>query len=115
MQVTHGLIRGAIVRGGHSKGHAQTSAKPAGSKYAIGEINAYIAIRDELLMEAEELRTRAKLDSVIVANDFVATCLKPARPPYQAQFLPETAAVRERARCQAVKNRVAELRARTLA
>jgi hypothetical protein len=113
MQVTHGLTRGAASRVVHSK--KQTAARPVGSKYAVAEIAAYIAIRDELLIEAEELRTRAKLDSVIVANDFVATCLKPARPPYEAQYLPETAAVRERTRCEAVKNRVTELRARILA
>ena len=107
MQITHGLIRGAVVH--LLKKHAPAE-KSAGSKYAVGEIKAYIAIRDELLLEAEEASTRAKLDSVVVANDFVATCLKPARPPYEAQYLPETDAVRERARCEAVKNRVAQLR-----
>ena len=34
-----------------------------GSKEAIAEINAYIAIRDGLLVEAEQIRTRAKIDS----------------------------------------------------
>ncbi len=86
-------------------------AAPVGSIYAIEEINAYIAIRDELLAEAEQMRTRAKLDSVIVANDFVAGCLEPARPPYQMQCLPEADAARERRRCAAVTNRIAELRA----
>jgi hypothetical protein len=80
------------------------------SKYIVDEINAYIAIRDGLMVEAEQLRTHAKLDSVIVANDFVETCLKPPRPTYKAQHLPETEAVRERKRCQAVKARVNELR-----
>lgn len=76
----------------------------------VAEIKAYIAIRDDLLAEAEELKTRAKLDSVTVANDFVQSCLKPARPPYQSQCLPEANAVRERKRCEAVKRRIAELR-----
>ena len=87
------------------------SAAPGNAVYAIEEINAYIAIRDELLAEAEEMRTRAKLDSVMIANDFVAGCLKPARAPYQAQSLPEADALRERKRCIAVNNRVSELRA----
>ena len=81
------------------------------SKYIVDEINAYIAIRDGLMVEAEQMRTHTKLDSVIVANDFVETCLKPARPAYKAQHLPEADAVRERKRCQKVKARVAELHA----
>ena len=81
------------------------------SKYIVDEINAYIAIRDGLMVEAEQMRTHAKLDSVMVANDFVEVCLKPARPAYKAQHLPEADAVRERKRCQTVKARVAELRA----
>lgn len=93
----------------NSKKHARASAKPASSKHVLDEINAYIAIRDELLAEAEQIMTRAKIDSVTVANDFVATCLKPARPPYDAQCLPETDAVRERRRCEAVKARLREL------
>ncbi len=76
----------------------------------VAEIKAYIAIRDDLLAEAEELKTRAKLDSVTVANDFVQSCLQPARPPYQSQCLPEVNALRERKRCAAVRKRIAELR-----
>jgi hypothetical protein len=92
-----------------SKKHADASAKPAGSKDIVDEIHAYIAIRDELLAEAERIMTRAKIDSVSVANDFVATCLKPALSPYQAQCLPESDAVHERKRCEAVKARIREL------
>lgn len=92
-----------------SKKHSHALAKPASSKHVVDEINAYIAIRDELLAEAEQIMTRAKIDSVTVANDFVATCLKPARPPYEAQCLPEAEAVRERKRCEAVKARLREL------
>jgi hypothetical protein len=81
------------------------------SSYAVEEIHSYIAIRDELLAEAEKIRTRAKLDTVTIANDFVADCLKRVRPPYEAQSLSEAEAVRERRRCAAVDNRLAELRA----
>ena len=80
------------------------------SKYIVDEINAYIAIRDSLLAEAEEVSSCAKLDSLSVANDFVETCLRPPRPAYKAQHLPEAYATRERKRCQAVKIRLAELR-----
>lgn len=76
----------------------------------IAEIKAYIAIRDNLLAEAEQLKTRTKIDSLTVANDFVLNCLKPVRPPYQSQCLPEAQAVRERKRCEAVRSRITELR-----
>ena|ERR1700736_5672856 len=92
-------------------GATKATYEPNRSKYIVDEINAYIAIRDGLMVEAEQLRTYAKLDSVIVANEFVETCLKPPRPAYKAQHLPEADAVLERKRCQAVKARVAELRA----
>ena len=92
-------------------GSAKATYEPNPSKEIVDEINAYIAIRDGLMVEAEQMRTHAKLDSVIVANDFVETCLKPPRAAYKAQHLPEADAVRERKRCQAVKARVAELRA----
>jgi hypothetical protein len=99
--------------------HLTTNAKPRQTGplrrtdrlTAIAEINAYIAIRDELFVEAKRLRTRAKLDSVTIANDFVQSSLKPARVPYEAQCLPEPDAARERKRCEAVRNQVAELRA----
>src|SRR4051812_19402824 len=80
------------------------------SEYVIGEINAFIAIRDELLAEAEEAQTVSKLDSLIVANNFVESCLTPAKSPYDMQFLPEPAAKRERKRCEQIKQRVADLR-----
>ena len=80
------------------------------STYVVDEINAYIAIRDGLLTEAEQMRTAAKLDRLIAANDFVENCLQTPRPAYATQHLLETVAARERARCQVVKARVAELR-----
>jgi hypothetical protein len=88
----------------------QTLSSAFGSAYSIAEINAYIAIRDQLLAEAEELHTSAKLASTALANDFVEGCLQPARSPYQAECLPESDAVRERKRCKVVRERIAELR-----
>lgn len=81
-----------------------------GSAYSIAEINAYIAIRDQLLAEAEQLHTNAKIASTALANDFVEGCLKPARAPYEAQCLSESDAARERKRCAAVRDRIAHLR-----
>jgi len=81
-----------------------------GSAYSITEINAYIAIRDQLLDEAERLHTAAKLASTTLANDFVDGCLKPGRTPYEAQCLSESDAARERKRCEAVRARIAALR-----
>ena len=87
-----------------------TLSSAFGSVYSVTEINAYIAIRDELLAEAEELHTSAKLAATELANDFVFGCLKPARPPYEAQCLAEAEANRERKRCEIVRDRIAQLR-----
>jgi hypothetical protein len=89
---------------------AKTLSPTFGSAYSVAEINAYIAIRDQLLAEAEELRTATKLASTGLANDFVLGCLQPARPPYQAQCLLEIDAIRERKRCEAIRDRIAQLR-----
>ena len=89
---------------------APTLSSAFGSAYSVAEINAYIAIRDQLLSEAEQIHNSAKLASTTLANDFVEGCLKPARTPYQAQYLPESDAVRERKRCEAVRTRIAQLR-----
>jgi hypothetical protein len=79
-------------------------------KASVEEINAYIAVRDVYLVEAEEVTTRARLDRLAIANECVETCLGPARSPYEAQCLAETDAIRERKRCVALKGRIAELR-----
>jgi len=89
---------------------AITLTSAFGSAYSVAEINAYIAIRDQLLAEAEEVRTATKIASTGLANDFVLGCLQPARSPYQAQCLPEEDAIRERKRCEAVRDRIAQLR-----
>jgi hypothetical protein len=87
-----------------------TLAPAFGSAYSVDEINAYIAIRDQLLAEAEKLHTTTKIASTALANDFVEGCLKPVRAPYEAQSLPEEDAIRERERCEAVRLRIAKLR-----
>ena len=93
------------------KARAAITISPAfGSAYSVAEINAYIAIRDQLLAEAEEVPTSAKLASTGLANDFVQGCLQPARAPYEAQCLPEADAIRERKRCEAIRDRIAQLR-----
>lgn len=89
---------------------APTLSSNFGSVYSVAEINAYIAIRDQLLAEAEETHSNAKLASAALANDFVEGCLKPARLPYEAQCLPESDAMRERKRCEAVREQLAQLR-----
>jgi hypothetical protein len=86
-----------------------TLSSAFGSAYSIAEINAYIAVRDQLLAEAERLHTSAKIASVVLANNFVEGCLQPVRTPYNDQCLPETDADRERKRCAAVRERIAQL------
>lgn len=83
------------------------------SSYVVDEINAYVAIRDIALAEFEKEMTALNLKRACIANGFVETCLKqaPARSSYEAQRLPKAIAVRERARCDAVKLRIALLQA----
>jgi hypothetical protein len=93
-----------------SVAEASDSAAP---NHAVEEINVYIAIRNDLLVEAEKKPTGLNLKRVGIANEVVASCLKPARSRlYQAQFLPQTDAVRERQRCTSASARIAELRQR---
>jgi hypothetical protein len=82
------------------------------SSEAIDEINAYIAVRDHALADAERVPTRGTVDRALLANEFVESCLRPARSPYQAQALPEANAADERGRCAAAKVRLAQLSAR---
>ena len=86
--------------------------EPASSAYIIEEIYTFIAIRDYLLTEAEASKTREQINRVSLANEVVETCLRPARHPYEAQFLPEADAIRERKRCQAAESQIAKLRAK---
>lgn len=79
--------------------------------YVVDEINAYIAIRDIALAEAEKEPTPINLERARIANDFVENSLKPAQSPYEAQHLPEPDAVRERGTCQGIKVRLSLLQA----
>ena len=81
------------------------------TSYVVDEINAYVAIRDIALAEAEKEPTSLNLERARIANDFVQNCVKPARQPYGAQQLPETDAAREHGNCEAIKVRLALLRA----
>jgi hypothetical protein len=90
---------------------SETDTLSAYSACAIDEINAYIAVRDSQLAQAEQTATLESLRRVELANAFVESCLNPAGSPYEAQNFPETSARFERKRCEAIKNRIAELRA----
>jgi hypothetical protein len=106
--------RNNMLAKGNSPKHRQTSAKPTSRKIrsqAVEEIRASIAIRDSLLSEAEEAMTNAALKRASIANEFVETCLKPARTRYEAQHLSEADAIIERKRCAVVRRRIASLRA----
>ena len=89
-----------------------TRSQPADlpSKEAAAEIQAYIAIRDGLMEDAEKFTTVDKLNAASVANDCVIAALRPARAPYGAQCLPEPEAVGERRKCEGVRRRIAERR-----
>ncbi len=82
------------------------------AKHAHAEIHAYIAIRDRLLAEAEEIPSSSTLHRACIANDVVEIFLKPAKPPYEAQYLSDSEATLERERCTTIKNRITELRAK---
>ncbi len=82
------------------------------SSGALEEINAYIAVRDQSLADAERVPTRGTVDRALLANEFVESCLRPMRSPYEAQALPESNALIERKRCEAAKVRLAQLSAR---
>ncbi len=73
------------------------------------EIRAYLAARDFLVREAQAAPTEANLRRALAANEFAENWLRTARSPYEAQFLPERESTREKARCQAIKLRLAEL------
>jgi hypothetical protein len=105
MQLANPIYRESVL----PKSREARPARTASSE-ATAEINAYIAIRDDLFAEAEQLRTAAKLASATVANDVVEGFLRPTRSPYQAQSLSEHDATRERKRCEFVRGRIAQLR-----
>ena len=85
------------------------------------------AVRQNMRMLKSTLTSRSAIDSspkpkkspaistlhrACIANDVVEIFLKPAKTPYEGQYLPEDEASHERQRCEAVKNRIAELRSK---
>jgi hypothetical protein len=93
---------------------ADTGTPQNSNKYAIEEINAYIAVRDGLLEEAAEDPTEATVGRLVLTNNFVANCLRPTSPAYLKQCLPEVDAVRELKRCHAVDEQIVKLRTRII-
>jgi hypothetical protein len=92
--------------------HRQALTGPrAPSRHAADVIEAYIAIRDRLLREIENIVTPEKLDRLSIANDLVGTCLKPAPSSGDGDSLAESDAARERARCDTIRARIKKLRA----
>ncbi len=118
MRPSDGLSGTLVVPQAQPETHAPESVdsenRRIDRKYAVEEIAAYIAIRDGLLAEAEKAATCESLRRLSTANDFVETCLQPARSPYEAQSLPEVDAAYERKRCETVKVRIAQLGRRTV-
>ncbi|MBV9008777.1 MAG: hypothetical protein JO354_06370 [Verrucomicrobia bacterium] len=90
-------------------------AAPAPQTPAEEEIHCYIALRDLLLDSVNKDPTAENLSRLAVANDSVTTCLQPLRSPYQAQYLSEPEAARERERCVGVAIRIAQLRRQSTA
>ena len=112
MQVTHGLHPSATFLESVFGKRRRKPARPIpaeGSNAAVAEIAAYVAIRDRYLAEAEENPTEDALHRARIANDLVRSYVKPARSPYQAQYLPEADAVIERKRCEIAQGRIAAL------
>ena len=94
---------------------SHSAARDRASHGALEEINAYIAVRDRLLEEAEQGLTESALERLILANRFLASCLKPAPAPYHAQSPPEAEAMRELKRCHTIDARIAKMRAHAVA
>ena len=111
MQSTQTIGQPLVLPQSHKSHRAKAKAgdRQAGAKEAVEEIQAYIAIRDGLLAEAEKVTTSEALRRAAIANDLVEICLIPTHQPYEAQFLAEVDAKSERKRCSAAKVRIAEL------
>lgn len=112
MPLTEAAPLAAVFEHTVSPARTRTPSSNKVSSEAIEEINAYIAVRDQSLADAERVPTRGTVDRALLANEFVESCLRPVRTPYQAQALPEPTAVNERQRCAAAKARLAQLSAR---
>ena len=85
------------------------------SQFAVEEVNAYIAVRDGLLKEAEQSPSAQSIERLKMANEFVVSCLRPAKQPYALQAIPELDAARELKRCHSIATRVTKLQAALVA
>jgi hypothetical protein len=115
MRLTEAAPLSPVFRQTISPARTCTASSDKVCSEAVEEINAYIAIRDRAVADAERIPTRGTVDRALLANEFVETCLRPARSPYQAQSLPEASAATERQRCVAAKARLAQLNSRLAA
>ena len=104
-RISRGKFKSKAERKNGSAVHANVSQS------AREEINAYIAIRNNLLADAERSPTRQTLATAALANDFVESCLRSPRLAYQAQHLRESDVACERKLCRKVKQRIAQLTA----
>ncbi len=93
------------------KGMPKSPAAPAAEGASV-EIYSYLAARDLFLREANANPTESNLRRAGAANKFAESCLRSAASPYEAQALPEAEAVHEKRRCNSIKVRLAQLRAR---
>lgn len=78
------------------------------------EIEPYIRLRDGFLALAEEVTTGPRLDRATIANEAVEAFLAPLPEGsvYGRYRLPEPELTDARQRCEAVKVRIEQLRAR---
>ena len=90
----------------------KTANEASARKSIADELNAYIAVRDNLLAKAEKGPTAAKLERAAIANEFVRNCLHVPRPAYLLQRFTENDALREHKRCELVCQRLDALRAK---
>ncbi len=84
MQLTQPPLRTVFLPRKTSQKHLPQPTKPSEfrmTSYVVDEINAYVAIRDIALAEAEKDPSSVNMERVRIANDFVENCLKPARSP----------------------------------
>jgi hypothetical protein len=88
---------------------SRTNNNHCNREQTTAEINAYIAIRDHLLAEAQAVPTSATLNTASVANDFVELCLRTPPSIYAAETLAEMDVIHQRKRCEKVKQDIARL------
>src|ERR1044072_7364580 len=70
--------------------------------YIVDEIRAYTTIRDIAVAEAKKEPNTLNLERACIANEFVEKCLKPARAPYEVQYLSGADAAHEVESCQEI-------------